>query len=51
MEYKSENLIDYIFNLEYGRQYMNGHHLLTELRSLIDPQTAANAKLATGSQP
>ncbi len=48
---KSEKLIDYVFNLEYGRQYMNGHPLLTELRSLIDPQTADNAKLATGSQP
>ncbi len=47
---KSEKLIDYIFSLEYGREYMKGHPLLTELRSLIDPQTAANAEKAIGSQ-
>ena len=41
---KSEKLVDYNFNLEYGRGYMKGHPLLAELRSLIDPQTAANAE-------
>ena len=40
---QSEKIIDYAFNLEYGREHMKGHPLLEELRRLIDPRTAANA--------
>ncbi|MDL2259978.1 HD domain-containing protein [Deltaproteobacteria bacterium OttesenSCG-928-K17] len=40
---KSEKIIDYEFNLDYGRRYTDAHPLLKELRRLIDPVTAKNA--------
>lgn len=43
---KSENLVDFAFNLEYGRKHTDGHPALKELRSLIDPSTAENAAAA-----
>lgn len=46
---KSARVVDYHFNLEYGRAYMDGHPLLKKLRSLIDPMTAANAAEADAS--
>jgi len=48
---KSENLVDYAFNLEYGRPQMGGHPLLKELRRLIDPVTAENAARQQSGKP
>ena len=35
---------DYIFNLDYGRQYTDGHPFLIQLRAILDRNTRANAK-------
>lgn len=40
---KVQNLIDFNFNLEYGREHMAAHPLLQALRTLIDPSTRQNA--------
>jgi putative hydrolase of HD superfamily len=35
---------DYIFNLDYGRQYTDRHPFLVQLRAILDRNTRANAK-------
>lgn len=36
--------IDYVFNLNYGKQYMANHALLTAIRQLVDQETSKNIK-------